>query len=243
MKTLFLAIRAGNIDKVESLLDRKPELVAAVASPPPKKDTGQQPLGVAIKTRHLDIAALLLARGADVNFIEAEGIDGRMPVIIDSIEACVATVIGPAADVELAAENLAFLSRMIEAGAVVTGVHPDTGKPLLVHAFQIVNSYASRPCDQAQVDRLTAVFRILLAAGADPDEPFQWVDTVATTRERIPRGIVTPRQAISRYYRQSSSELILAMLGAAEAPVPTLAPTKPKFSFFRRTTKDGGISR
>ncbi|MFC4224481.1 ankyrin repeat domain-containing protein [Lysinibacter cavernae] len=235
MKTLFLAIRAGDFDKVESLLDRKPELVGAIASPPPKKDTGQQPLGVAIKTRHLAIAQLLLDRGADVNFIEAEGVEGRMPVIIDAIDACVATVVGPAANEERAASNLAFLRTMIDAGAVVTRAHPDTGNPLLVSAFRTVNYWATGPCDQAQLDRLSAVFRVLIEAGADPDEPFEWVDVMAATKERIPRGTVTPREALTKYYRQSFGELMLQMLAMAEAEAPRR--TTSRLGLFRRATR------
>ena len=55
-----------------ALLDKKPELIACTAKAPPKKDVGQSPLQVAIKTNNYVIAHLLLDRGADVNFMEPE---------------------------------------------------------------------------------------------------------------------------------------------------------------------------
>ena len=89
MKKLFTAIRQGDIDTVCALLDKKPELIACTAKAPPKKDAGQSPLQVAIKSGNLEIAHLLLDRGADVNFMEAQdcGNEWRMPVVQDAIRA------------------------------------------------------------------------------------------------------------------------------------------------------------
>lgn len=71
MKKLFTAIRQGKLDEVAAILDRKPELIACLAKTPPKKDDGQSPLMVAIKSDNLEVAHLLLDRGADVNFRDA----------------------------------------------------------------------------------------------------------------------------------------------------------------------------
>ncbi len=68
MKKLFTLIRQGKTDEVAAILDRKPELIACTATAPPKKDNGQSPLMVAIKSDNLEVAHLLLDRGADVNF-------------------------------------------------------------------------------------------------------------------------------------------------------------------------------
>ena len=89
MKKLFTAIRQGDAETVCALLDKKPELIACTAKAPPKKDAGQSPLQVAIKSGNLEIAHLLLDRGADVNFMEAEdcGNEWRMPVVQDAIRA------------------------------------------------------------------------------------------------------------------------------------------------------------
>lgn len=71
MKKLFTSIRQGKLDEVAAILDKKPELIACLAKSPPKKDDGQSPLMVAIKSDNLEVAHLLLDRGADVNFRDA----------------------------------------------------------------------------------------------------------------------------------------------------------------------------
>lgn len=68
MKKLFTLIRQGKRDEVEAILEKKPELISCTAVAPPKKDNGQSPLMVAIKSDNLEVAHLLLDRGADVNF-------------------------------------------------------------------------------------------------------------------------------------------------------------------------------
>ena len=71
MKKLFTCIRQGKLDEVAQILDKKPELIACLAKAPPKKDDGQSPLMVAIKSDNPEVAHLLLDRGADVNFRDA----------------------------------------------------------------------------------------------------------------------------------------------------------------------------
>lgn len=91
MKKLFTAIRQGDTETVCALLDKKPELIACTAIAPPKKDAGQSPLQVAIKSGNPALAHLLLDRGANINFMEAEdcGNKWRMPVVQDAIRAAV----------------------------------------------------------------------------------------------------------------------------------------------------------
>ena len=91
MKKLFQAIRQGNTAAVRELLDKKPELISCTAKQPPKKDDGQSPLQVALKTNHLEIAEYLLDLGADVNFMEAEDCASgwRAPVLHDAVNAAV----------------------------------------------------------------------------------------------------------------------------------------------------------
>lgn len=73
------------------MIEGKPELVNCVAKQPPKKDDGQSPLQVAIKTGNFDITNLLIDSGADINFIEGEDSydDWRMPVLNYAILAAV----------------------------------------------------------------------------------------------------------------------------------------------------------
>lgn len=68
MKKLFTMIRQGNLEEVNRILTKKPELLSCTAKAPPKKDVGQSPLMAAIKSDNLEAAHLLLNLGADVNF-------------------------------------------------------------------------------------------------------------------------------------------------------------------------------
>ncbi|MDI2125649.1 ankyrin repeat domain-containing protein [Yinghuangia seranimata] len=173
MEKLFRAVRHGDIAVVTALLDKNPALVAAVRKPPPKKDAGQQPLGVALKTGRYDIARLLLDRGADVNFIEAPEISGRQPVINDALEAAVAGALGnrPATG----AESLAVLKLMLERGADVKAPHPDTRQPVLWWAVFRVKYRRWAELSADEVARLTPVFQALSDAGADADATDEWI--------------------------------------------------------------------
>ena len=70
MKKLFVAIRRGNLDEVAALLDKKPELISCLAKAPPKKDDGQSPLMVAIKSDN------------------PEGINFSAPIWYDAVGQC-----------------------------------------------------------------------------------------------------------------------------------------------------------
>ena len=87
MKKLFKAIRSENLEEVKAIIEKKPEEISCVATPPPKKDIGQSPLQVAVKIGAFDIAYYLIEQGADVNFMEAkaEGVSWRMPILHDAI--------------------------------------------------------------------------------------------------------------------------------------------------------------
>ena len=91
MKKLFLAIRKNHFETVKALIEKKPELVNCTAKQPPKKDDGQSPLQVALKTGRLEIADFLIEHGADLNFMESEDCanDWRTPVLHDAVLAAV----------------------------------------------------------------------------------------------------------------------------------------------------------
>ncbi len=75
IKGIFKAIRDSNTLLVKELIDKNSNLLFARNFAPPKKDDGQSPLQVALKTGNLEIAAYLIAKGADVNFIEDPSIN------------------------------------------------------------------------------------------------------------------------------------------------------------------------
>ena len=91
MKKLFKAIRNSDFHEVKEIITKSPESVNCVAKQPPKKDDGQSPLQVALKTGNFDIAGYLIDMGADLNFIEEESCcnEWRTPVIHDAITAAV----------------------------------------------------------------------------------------------------------------------------------------------------------
>lgn len=91
MKKLFTMIRRGNLEEVARILDKNPDLISCLAKAPPKKDDGQSPLMVAIKSDNLEVAHLLLDRGADVNFADAVNPYGNnfgAPIWYDAIVQC-----------------------------------------------------------------------------------------------------------------------------------------------------------
>ncbi len=94
MKKLFTSIRQGKLDEVKTLIEKKPELVICTAGSSPKKDQGQSPLQVALKTAHYEIADYLISHGADVNFMEAEDDNPglRAPVLFDAITAAIVSL-------------------------------------------------------------------------------------------------------------------------------------------------------
>ncbi|MBQ8133143.1 MAG: hypothetical protein IJ192_01840 [Clostridia bacterium] len=86
---MFKAIRNHDFETVKGIIEKNPETVNCVAVPPPKKDNGQSPLQVALKTGMYDIADYLIEHGADADFMEAEDDDPgmRAPVLFDAINA------------------------------------------------------------------------------------------------------------------------------------------------------------
>lgn len=91
MKKLFFAVRHNDFETVKELIAKKPDLISCTAKQPPKKDDGQLPLQVALKTGNFDIANYLLDLGADVNFMEDEDCcnEWRMPASHDAVNAAV----------------------------------------------------------------------------------------------------------------------------------------------------------
>lgn len=196
MKALFADIRDGRIEEVRRRLDAQPSLVSSVAKAPPKKDDGQSPLQVAVKTGRLRIAELLLDRGADVNYIEASSVnEWRAPVIHDVLRAAVkrsrwlvSTTFGDD-DPEWAMKNSAeaadrwygFLVRVVDEGADVHALDSygnsclqrvilDAREVLPRVRFDDPTWVDPQPWNDELVSDLTRIFGLLYAHGVDPDE-------------------------------------------------------------------------
>lgn len=134
MKKMFTAIRASDLETVKKIIEKKPDIVNCKAKQPPKKDDGQSPLQVALKTGNLAIANYLLDNGADVNFIEDESCcnEWRSPVLHDAIRCSVMLCrwnindesmgFRVSSTKERAKEGLAVLKRMLDMGADVNAL-------------------------------------------------------------------------------------------------------------------------
>nr|WP_128661322.1 ankyrin repeat domain-containing protein [Paenibacillus sp. 598K] len=173
MKALFLAIRASNLEKVVSLVSRNKELVHSVAKQPPKKDDGQSPLQVALKTGHFEIADYLIEMGADVGYIEQESVnEWKAPAIHDAIRAAVFSSRFPGYGGILQnteaqfARALATLRRMIAAGARMDQTD-SYGNTCLMRAALDARQLDLAPHHEELLADLQQVFDTLLAAGAD----------------------------------------------------------------------------
>lgn len=188
MKKLFVAIRKGDIDTVKALIEKKPELISCTAKQPPKKDHGQSPLQVAIKSGNFKIAEYLIDCGADINFMENESCyEWKMPVLQDAIMAAVmSSRWNTNSDMmgfrefnskEKAAAAFHVLKRMIDMGAEVSCLD-SYGNSCLMRAIldarQILPTYYYKE-DKISDDRiitdelkedLTQIFDLLLQKGA-----------------------------------------------------------------------------
>ena len=173
MKKLFTAIRASDFEMVRQIIEKKPELVNCVAKQPPKKDDGQSPLQVALKTGNTAIANHLLDMGADVNYIEDETCcnEWRTPVLHDAINCAVMSCRWNIDDKhmgfkvfstkEKAADALDVLKRMLDMGADVKALDSYGNSGLNRFALQ-----AKQILPELHED-LRGVLQALKDAGAD----------------------------------------------------------------------------
>ena len=190
MKKLFTAIRASDLEMVRQIIEKKPGLVNCVAKKPPKKDDGQSPLQVALKTGNTAIANYLLDMGADVNFIEDETCCNawRTPVLHDAINCAVMSCRWNKDDKymgfrefstkERSVEALGVLKKMLDMGADVKALDSYGNSGLnrfALQAKQILPSYnyvehregKDRIFTEELHEDLRSVLQALKDAGAD----------------------------------------------------------------------------
>jgi ankyrin repeat protein len=212
VERFFRAVRAGDLEQVRQLLDARPALAHAVRTPPPKKDAGQGPLGIAIKTGHLDIARLLVERGADVNFIEDPSVPGRMPVIADAIESAIVAVVATSHPGR-AAETLEFLQHLIACGARTDEGVDEGVRPMLFRAVGSTLHWRRAPLSEEERDGVAAVFRVLVDAGARLDVTVPMGERRVGLREYLTRRVPVAYPAVPT-----------ALLGILEELAPPGAP-------------------
>lgn len=171
MKKLFTVIRQGKLDEVKMILEKKPELVNCVSGALPKKDHGQSPLQVALKTGKYEIADYLISHGADVNFMEAEDDDPglRAPVLFDAINATITSLCYRRVD----ESDIAFdyVKLLIEKGADVNKSASngfDSINWSICNAELLFERPTIYPNVQEKVrEQLTRILDILIENGAD----------------------------------------------------------------------------
>ena len=206
MKKLFTMIRQGKLEEVAKILDKNPALIACTATAPPKKDDGQSPLMVAIKSDNLEVAHLLLDRGADVNFRDAPTQPGNesAPIWYNAVGQCFMRAGNTVSDQakERSKGYFLLLRRLLE-----MGMDPNqkfTTDRLERNAWQVAlddyeqharSSYPSYYVEQTkQINRqlremLRAVLDELLAHGVDiHDIPEGEQDTRALLLRNISEG-------------------------------------------------------
>lgn len=177
MKKLFNAIRHGDLDEVKSILEKNPEAISSVASPPPKKDIGQSPLQVAVKIGEFDIAYYLMQHGADVDFMEeeAEGVTWRMPILHDAIRTAFISLCYR--DEDSSAKGLELMRELLKRGADPNKKASNTFAALdecVSRANDILDNQSIYPDVQEVAEaRLEAALDLLTEYGADFKE---WAD-------------------------------------------------------------------
>lgn len=171
MKKLFTVIRQGNFDEVKRLIEKKPELVNCVSGELPKKDRGQSPLQVALKTGRYEIAWYLLEHGADVNHMEADdaGPDLHLPVLCDAVNsALISLCYGNFSGSEAA---YALVEELVKRGADVNR-QGSNGEDAMAWAIRRAELLLENPrlyptAQDAARSMLTRILDMLIAHGAD----------------------------------------------------------------------------
>ena len=171
MKKLFTVIRQGKLDEVKTIVERKPELVNCVSGALPKKDHGQSPLQVALKTGNYEIADYLISHGADVNFMEAEDDDSglRAPVLFDAINSTIISLCYK----RVSESDIAFgyVQLLVEKGADVNKLASNGFDSInwSVSSAELLFKKASiYPDVQEKVrEQLTKILDLLIENGAD----------------------------------------------------------------------------
>lgn len=205
-KKFFTAIKQGDLCTVKTMIERKPELVNALAKTPPRSDDGQSALQIAIRNQRFEIAHYLLDLGADVDHMEPESCCNawRMPVVQDAIVQAVMltrwNTVDPDGNIAVfntqqdADNAYCLLKRMLDMGADI-GRRDSYGNGCLMRsvlsARQILPKFNFSTKEWGRDRSITAelrqdlqrVFRLLLDAGAMENDPYSGLPLAQAYRE------------------------------------------------------------
>ena len=140
VQEIFKEVERGEIDKVRARLEAKPALISITATGAPKKYFGQSLLQIALRTAQFEIADMLVAMGADVNFYDEVNADTwAVPVVHDAaVAAVVRSRWSSAAHGERSDAAFGTLVGILDAGADVNALD-SRGKSLLGRVIVRVN--------------------------------------------------------------------------------------------------------
>ena len=179
MKALFKAIRDSDFEKVKAFIEKDPQLVHATAKEPPKKDDGQSPLQVSLKTANFEIASYLLDHGADPNFMESSAANAwNIPAIQDAIRASIFSCSfllarrDPVARQEKAAQAFAILQKMMEKGANLK-LKDSYGNGCMERAVADASQLTVEEDATDEINDIKRVFECLVSQGGDLQEEQQ----------------------------------------------------------------------
>lgn len=171
MKKLFKAIRHEDLEEVRAIIEKKPDAISSVATPPPKKDIGQSPLQVATKIGAFDIAYYLMEKDADVNFMEEEieGTQLRCPILQDAIRTALQSLCYR--QFETSEKGVELVRELLLRGADPNKCASNGFDALNVcvsEAERVLDSQGAYPDAQEEAERqLVRLLDILIENGAD----------------------------------------------------------------------------
>lgn len=227
MKKLFDAIRADDLATVRALIAAKPELLHVIRRPPPKKDEGQQPLQIAIKGGHLEIANWLIDAGADVFYLEPESNRARLSVFEIALSAVVSQAIHPRTPQGTGRPELALALRLIDLGVSTTTPNPQFGIPPLMYVGREIEYWAPSELSRESRAVIVELMRALYSKGATPDDEWSWKGPAAApgdTRSHTVRSWYGKALALTPPVRNHPQVDILEMLAEAERPPKKRGP-------------------
>lgn len=174
IQTFFQAIKNSDLQKVTELVTSNSEYLTATNFAPPKKDDGQSGLQVAFKTANFDIAAYLIERGVDINFIETSEInDWKAPVLHDCIKATVFNSYTLQKNIAQFEKVFSLLKTLLSKKANPNAVD-SYGNNCLNRALMDVRQMLVNPSADFSNDillrQIRSVFKELINAGADPNQ-------------------------------------------------------------------------
>jgi ankyrin repeat protein len=171
MKVFFKAIADNDLAKVTELLDADKAYLTICNFTPPKKDDGQSGLQLAFKTGNLEIAQLLIERGADINFMETSTVnEWTAPVLHDCIRATIFFSYTMRKDTTRFDKAFSLLQMMLDQKANPNAVDSYGNNGLVravLDARQMINHPNVDLENEILLTQLRKVFQALIVAGAD----------------------------------------------------------------------------